>query len=184
MSSSGSYGDRPGKTQTGSSPSRRQPLEQPKGAIDAACRPKIWEVTPEAGSVSLSQRLLRTGGGRGNRRAVRRRVTERAEERAEHGVVLECVAPGSNEHLDLIRLQLEARLDGVDFTARVAAALEDMVRRRGVPALVIVAPPRTLADLRTAFHADVKKRIVAEVGKDLTKHPVADIEKHLFARRA
>jgi protein required for attachment to host cells len=78
----------------------------------------------------------------------------------------------------------QARLDGVDFTARVAAALEDMVRRRGVPALVIVAPPRTLADLRTAFHADVKKRIVAEVGKDLTKHPVADIEKHLFARRA
>src|SRR5208282_2890796 len=67
------------------------------------------------------------------------------------------------------------------FTARVAAALEDMVRRRGVPALVVVAPPRTLADLRNAFHADVKKRIVAEVGKDLTKHPVADIEKHLFA---
>ena len=55
------------------------------------------------------------------------------------------------------------------------------MRKRGVPALVVVAPPRTLADLRTAFHADVKKRIVAEVGKDLTKHPVGDIEKHLFA---
>ena len=67
------------------------------------------------------------------------------------------------------------------FVARVAAALEDAVRKRGVPALVVVAPPRTLADLRTAFHADVKKRIVAEVGKDLTKHPVGDIEKHLFA---
>jgi len=67
------------------------------------------------------------------------------------------------------------------FTQRVAAALEDLVRKRGVPALVIVAPPRTLADLRNAFHADVKKRIVAEVGKDLTKHPVADIETHLFA---
>ena len=67
------------------------------------------------------------------------------------------------------------------FVARVAAALEDAVRKRGVPALVVVAPPRTLADLRTAFHADVKKRIVAEVGKDLTKHPVAEIETHLFA---
>jgi protein required for attachment to host cells len=55
-----------------------------------------------------------------------------------------------------------------------------MVRRRGVPALVIVAPPRTLADLRRAFHADVQKRIVAEVGKDLTKHPVAEIETHLL----
>ena len=67
------------------------------------------------------------------------------------------------------------------FVARVAAALEDLVRRRGVPALVVVAPPRTLADLRGAFHADVKKRIVAEIGKDLTKHPVSDIETHLFA---
>jgi protein required for attachment to host cells len=49
-----------------------------------------------------------------------------------------------------------------------------------VPALVIAAPPRTLADLRRAFHDDVKARIVAEVGKDLTKHPVADIEVHLL----
>ena len=67
------------------------------------------------------------------------------------------------------------------FVARVVAALEDLVRRRGVPALVVVAPPRTLADLRGAFHADVKKLIVAEIGKDLTKHPVSDIETHLFA---
>jgi protein required for attachment to host cells len=57
------------------------------------------------------------------------------------------------------------------FTERVVAALEDLVRRRDVPALVIAAPPRTLADLRRALHADVRKRIVAEVGKDLTKHP-------------
>ncbi len=67
------------------------------------------------------------------------------------------------------------------FVERVAAALEDIVRKRSVPALVIAAPPRTLADLRRAFHPDVKKRIVAEVGKDLTKHPVWEIETHLFA---
>ncbi len=67
------------------------------------------------------------------------------------------------------------------FTERVAAALEDLVRKHDVPALVIVAPPRTLADLRRVLHADVKKRIVAEVGQDLTKHPVAEIETHLLA---
>jgi len=66
------------------------------------------------------------------------------------------------------------------FVERVAAALEDVVRRRGVPALVIAAPPRTLADLRAAFHADVKQRIVAEIGKDLTNHPVPEIETHLL----
>lgn len=66
------------------------------------------------------------------------------------------------------------------FTERVASALEALVRSRNVPALVVVAPPRTLADLRRDFHADVRKLIVAEVGKDLTKHPVAEIETHLF----
>jgi protein required for attachment to host cells len=55
------------------------------------------------------------------------------------------------------------------------------VRERAVPALIIVAPPRALVDLRRAFHKDVKERIVAEVGKDLTNHPVAEIETHLLA---
>jgi protein required for attachment to host cells len=33
--------------------------------------------------------------------------------------------------------------------------------------------------LRHAIHADVKSRIIAEIGKDLTKHPVDEIEKNL-----
>ncbi len=66
------------------------------------------------------------------------------------------------------------------FVERVAAALEEVVRKGSVPGLVIVAPPRTLADLRRAFHPDVQNKIVAEVGKDLTKHPVAEIETHLL----
>ena len=65
------------------------------------------------------------------------------------------------------------------FVRRVAAAMEQVVRERKAKALVIVAPPRTLADLRRVVHADVKERIIAEIGKDLTKHPVHEIEKHL-----
>ena len=65
------------------------------------------------------------------------------------------------------------------FAHEVAAALEKVVRERKAAALVVVAPPRALADLRKAFHDDVKKKIVAEIDKDLTKHPVYDIEKHL-----
>jgi protein required for attachment to host cells len=45
--------------------------------------------------------------------------------------------------------------------------------------LIIVAPPRTLADLRQDLHDDVKARVVAEVNKDLTKHAIDVIEKHL-----
>jgi len=66
------------------------------------------------------------------------------------------------------------------FADHVAAALEKLVQGGGVNAIVVVAPPRTLAELRHVFHADVKSRIIAEVGKDLTRHPVSDIEKHLF----
>jgi protein required for attachment to host cells len=67
------------------------------------------------------------------------------------------------------------------FARRVAAAMEQMVRANKAKALVVVAPPRTLADLRDAFHADVKACVVAEIHKDLTKHPVWEIEKHLFS---
>jgi protein required for attachment to host cells len=67
------------------------------------------------------------------------------------------------------------------FAREVADALETVVRANRAPALVIVAPPRTLADLRHAFHADVRKKIIAEIDKDLTKHPVYEIEKHLTA---
>jgi protein required for attachment to host cells len=67
------------------------------------------------------------------------------------------------------------------FAVEVAAMLERTVRDRGVETLVVVAPPRALADLRKAFHPEVKKRIIAEIDKDLTKHPIDQIEKHLAA---
>ena len=66
------------------------------------------------------------------------------------------------------------------FAKRVSAALEDVVRKRAAPALVIVAPPHILADLRRALHPDVKARVVAEIDKDLTKHPVWEIERHIL----
>ena len=63
------------------------------------------------------------------------------------------------------------------FAHDVAATLEKIVRERKVRALIIVAPPRALADLRKSFHDDVKSKIVAEIDKDLTKRPVWEIEK-------
>ena len=65
------------------------------------------------------------------------------------------------------------------FAKRVAMAMEGLIREHKIKALVVVAPPRTLADLRAAFNPDVKRRIVAEIGKDLTKYPIYEIEKHL-----
>jgi protein required for attachment to host cells len=65
------------------------------------------------------------------------------------------------------------------FARTVAAALETFVRERDVKSLIIVAPPRTLADLRRAFHEGIKSRIVAEIDKDLTNQPIDAIEQHL-----
>jgi len=65
------------------------------------------------------------------------------------------------------------------FAHDISAALHRIVRERKVNALVVVAPPRTLAELRRAFHSEVKSRIVAEIDKDLTKQPIYEIEKHL-----
>jgi protein required for attachment to host cells len=66
------------------------------------------------------------------------------------------------------------------FVQRVSAALEALVRRLNPPALVIVAPPRALADLREALHRDVKARLIGEIDKDLTKLPVWEIERHIL----
>jgi protein required for attachment to host cells len=70
-------------------------------------------------------------------------------------------------------------LEEQKFARDVAATLQKIVRERKIKALVIAAPPKTLAELRQAFGADVKKCIVAEIDKDLTKLPVYEIEKHL-----
>lgn len=65
------------------------------------------------------------------------------------------------------------------FVRKVAEAMEKLVRERRVKELIVVAPPRTLAELRHAFHDDVKACIHTEINKDLTKHPINEIENYL-----
>ncbi|HVP97783.1 MAG TPA: host attachment protein, partial [Roseiarcus sp.] len=67
------------------------------------------------------------------------------------------------------------------FAKRVAEALESLVRERDPPAIVIAAPPRTLADLRSALSRPVRERTIAEINKDFTGHPVYDIERLVLA---
>jgi protein required for attachment to host cells len=49
-----------------------------------------------------------------------------------------------------------------------------------VNAVVVAAPPRTLAELRNRFSDKVRQLVLAEVTKDLTKHPVYEIEQHII----
>ena len=65
------------------------------------------------------------------------------------------------------------------FTRTVAAAMEQMVRASKPTALIVVAPPKTLAELRNASIPTRRACVVAEIHKDLTKHSVEEMEKHL-----
>jgi protein required for attachment to host cells len=62
---------------------------------------------------------------------------------------------------------------------RFAAAMAERINRaaseKQFKEIVVVAPPKILADLRQAFSGEAKKRIVAEIAKDLTKHPFSEI---------
>ncbi|NUH64743.1 host attachment protein [Sulfitobacter sp. S0837] len=43
--------------------------------------------------------------------------------------------------------------------------------------LVLVAPPSVLGDLRSDLHKEVQERVVGEIPKTLTNHPIDEIEK-------
>ena len=67
------------------------------------------------------------------------------------------------------------------FAAGIAETLYQLAHANQFEALVVVAPPKVLGDLRKAFHKEVVDRITGEVPKDLTSHPVAEIERLLAA---
>jgi protein required for attachment to host cells len=68
-----------------------------------------------------------------------------------------------------------------DHARVVAAAVDRHCQAGEMGRLIVVAPPRTLAVLRDSFSASVKQKIVEEVAKDLTKHPIHEIERLLHA---
>ena len=69
------------------------------------------------------------------------------------------------------------RSQGAWLLHPAAGAMERLIRERETKVLVIVASPRALADQRSTFHTEVKTCIIAEINKDLTHHPVGEIEK-------
>lgn len=83
---------------------------------------------------------------------------------------------GSMEEVDFHELE-ESR-----FAAETATVLKERALRNDYDSLVVVAPPRTLGELRKHYHKEVEKRLVAEVPKDLVNVPVAEIEKILQAQ--
>jgi protein required for attachment to host cells len=65
------------------------------------------------------------------------------------------------------------------FAAETAGLLKDWAMRNEFESLIIVAPPKTLGELRKHYHKQVSERIAGELDKDLTGHTVPQIEEAL-----
>jgi protein required for attachment to host cells len=65
------------------------------------------------------------------------------------------------------------------FAATVASTLDAAAKTNRFEKLILVAPPHTLAALRKNLDAKTAQRVVAEIDKDLTKHPVPEIARLL-----
>ena len=67
------------------------------------------------------------------------------------------------------------------FAAHVAERINAAARENGFKEIVIVAPPKCLAEIRRDLSADAKGRVVCEIPKDYTHHPIPEIERLLAA---
>jgi len=65
------------------------------------------------------------------------------------------------------------------FAVRLADKLYEMEHAQHFKALVMVAPPRMLGDLRAALHPEVAQCLVGEVAKDLLSHPLPELTRLL-----
>jgi protein required for attachment to host cells len=72
------------------------------------------------------------------------------------------------------------RLAKHEFAHKIASLLDQDAQADRYQQIVIVAPAVIMGELRKSLSGPVSSRIVAEVAKDLTKHPVPEIEKILF----
>ena len=83
-------------------------------------------------------------------------------------------------------------MDETDFHQQAedqwAKDAAEMLNRRALAndydALVVVAPPKTLGELRKHFHKETEKRLVATFNKEMTDRPLADIEDLLAGEAA
>lgn len=67
------------------------------------------------------------------------------------------------------------------FAADAAAMLTKRVLAHDFEQLIVVAPPKTLGELRRHYHKEVEQRLAGELAKDLTNHPIDQIEAALKA---
>ena len=103
----------------------------------------------------------------------------RDQKTAEAGRAFPSSGPGHHAYSETDFHQLEEDR----FAAETAELLKKRALRNDFDSLIVVAPPRTLGELRKHYHKEVQKRLTGEIPKDLTGHPVPEIEKIISAHQ-
>lgn len=63
------------------------------------------------------------------------------------------------------------------FAKETAELLQKRALKNDYEKLIIAAPPRTLGEMRKYYHVEVQERLSGEIDKELTGHPLDQIEK-------
>jgi protein required for attachment to host cells len=71
------------------------------------------------------------------------------------------------------------RFEKEQFAGHVAKLIDAAAGEKKFDHLVLVAPPRTLGDLRAALAPATRAKVSAELDKDLTQIPDHELESHL-----
>jgi protein required for attachment to host cells len=72
-----------------------------------------------------------------------------------------------------------ARYAQEEFARDVVRLLDEKRESRAFERLIVVAPPQFLGDLRAAMPQQLQASVAAEVGKDLSKLPLHELQDHL-----
>ena len=62
------------------------------------------------------------------------------------------------------------------FAQDLADILYKHVQKGAFESIVLVAPPKTLGELRDEIHQEVASKVIGEIPKTLTNHPIDEIE--------
>lgn len=75
----------------------------------------------------------------------------------------------------------QSQADEAGFAAGIVDMLNARVLNGKFTDIVIIAAPKTLGEMRKHYHTKLEEALIGEIAKDLTGHPIADIEKTILA---
>jgi protein required for attachment to host cells len=88
---------------------------------------------------------------------------------------------GSSDHRSAVQETDWHRIAKERFADELAERLYRMAHRGDFSKIVLVAPPVVMGEMRHKLHKEVEEKIVGEVAKTLTGHPIPEMEKILQA---